>query len=211
MAGDSLADRWWINELRLGGAADRVELIDWTCNDSQLGALQAYTRNHLEAQKVAERIMDCRSSGAATRILLTATSAGAGLLIWSLEDLPEGATVDEVVLVAPAVSPGYDLSAALHHVRGKMYVFTSPDDWFMLGWGTSTFGTVDGKKCQAAGRSGFVQPELADPAEYKKLVQLPYETDWIKYFNFGGHGGAMSPSFARHFLSPMLIQKTISN
>jgi hypothetical protein len=87
-----------------------------------------------------------------------------------------------------------------------MYVFTSEGDWFVLGWGTSTFGTVDGKKCQAAGRGGFVMPKSADTAAYKKLVQLPYDIRWMKYFNFGDHTGAMSPSFARHFLSPLLVK-----
>jgi len=206
MAGDSLADRWWMNELRLGGAADRVELYDWTCNDTQIGALQAYKRNHREAQKIARRITDSRASSPETRILLTATSAGTGPLIWSLENLPEGVTVDHVVLVAPAVSPDYDLSRALRHVCGKMYVFYSEGDWFVLGWGTSTFGTVDGKKCQAAGRFGFVPPQSSDATEYNKLVQLPYNSAWMKYFNFGDHTGAMSPSFARHFLAPMLVR-----
>jgi hypothetical protein len=206
MAGDSFADRWWINELRLGGAADRVELYDWTCNDTQIGALQAYARNHREAWKIARRIIECRASDPETHILLTATSAGTGPLVWSLENLPEAVTVDYVVLIAPAVSPDFDLSRALHHVRGKMYVFHSEGDWFILGWGTSTFGTVDCKKCQAAGRSGFVMPQSADAAEYRKLVQIPYNSAWIKYFNFGDHTGAMSPSFARNFLSPLLRQ-----
>jgi hypothetical protein len=206
IGGDSPFDRWWMNELRLGGAADRVELYDWTCNDPWLGALQAYARNHREAQKIADRIMERRGADPHARILFTAESGGAGPLIWALERLPQGAMVDEVVLAAPAISPGYDLSAALHHVRGKMYVFTSAGDWFMLGWGTSTFGTIDGKKCDAAGRFGFVKPKLADAAEYTKLVQIPYDSAWMKYFNFGSHTGAMSPAFARHFLAPLLVR-----
>ena len=206
IAGDSPFDRWWMNELRLGGAADRVELYDWTCNDPWLGALQAFARNHREAQKIADRIVERRGTDPHARILFTAESGGTGPLVWALEKLPDGVMVDEVVLVAPAISPGYDLSAALHHVRDKMYVFTSAGDWLMLGWGTSTFGTIDRKNCDAAGRYGFIKPKLADTAEYKKLVQLPYDSAWMRYFNFGSHTGAMSPSFARHFLAPMLVK-----
>ena len=113
--------------------------------------------------------------------------------------------VDEVVLVAPAISPGYDLSAALRHVRQIMYVFTSTGDWFELGLGTNTLGTIDGIKCQAAGRFGFAKSVGADAAAYRKLVQFPYDPAWMRYLNFGNHTGAMSPSFARHVLAPMLV------
>ena len=206
IAGDSPFDRWWMNELRLGGAADRVELYDWTCHDPWLGALQAYARNRREAQKIADRIMSRLRANPRARIVVTSESGGAGPLIWALEKLPDGAMVDEIVLVAPAVSPHYDLSAALHHVRGKAYAFTSAGDWFILGWGTTTFGTIDRKKCEAAGRYGFIRPRVADIAEYKKLVQLPYQSAWMRWFNFGSHTGAMSPAFARHFLAPLLVK-----
>jgi hypothetical protein len=206
IAGDSPFDRWWMNELKLGGAADRVELYDWTCHDPWFGALQAYARNHREAQKIADKIVEHLGANPTAKVVVTAESGGAGPLIWALEKLPAGAMVDDVMLLAPAISPDYDLSAALSHVRGKAYAFTSAGDWLMLGWGTSTFGTIDGKKVQAAGRYGFVRPKLADMAEYKKLVQFPYDSAWMRYFNFGSHAGAMSPSFARHFLAPLLVQ-----
>jgi hypothetical protein len=206
IAGDSPFDRWWMNELRLGGATDRVELYDWTCHDPWIDALQAYARNHREAQKIADRILDHLGADPRAKILLTAESGGAGPAVWALEKLPAGAMVDELVLVAPAISPGYDLSVALRHVRGKAYAFTSAGDWFMLGWGTSTFGTIDGKKCQAAGRYGFVRPPAAEMAQYRKLVQLPYQSAWARWFNFGSHTGAMSPAFARYFLAPLLVR-----
>lgn len=206
IGGDSPFDRWWMNELRLGRAADRVELYDWTCHDPWIDALQAYARNHREAQKIADRIVDHLGADPRAKIVLTAESGGAGPALWALEKLPAGAMVDELVLVAPAISPGYDLSAALRHVRRTAYAFTSARDWFMLGWGTSTFGTIDGKKCDAAGRFGFVRPPAADRAQYRKLVQLPYQSAWARWFNFGSHTGAMSPAFARHFLAPLLVR-----
>jgi hypothetical protein len=204
VGGDSPFDRWWMNELELGGAVSRIELYDWTRHDPWMGALTAYAQNHREALKVADLIMQRRLADQHARIVVSGESGGAAPLIWALEKLPQGAMVDDVVLVAPAISPGYDLSAALRHIRGKMYSFNSAGDWFILGWGTSTFGTMDGKKCQAAGRYGFVLPRRADAREYKKLVQIPYNPDWMKYWDFGGHTGAMSAAFARHVVAPML-------
>src|SRR5581483_4696832 len=72
IAGDSPFDRWWMNELKLGGAADRVELYDWTCHDPWLGALRAYARNHREAQKIADRIVDHLGADFGAKIVLTA-------------------------------------------------------------------------------------------------------------------------------------------
>lgn len=51
-----------------------------------------------------------------------------------------------------------------------------------------------------------MKPKLADASEYKQLFQIPYDSAWMKYFNFGSHTGAMSPSFARHFLAPLLVR-----
>ena len=60
-----------------------------------------------------------------------------------------------VFLLASALSPEYDLSKALGHVRGKVYVFTSPGDSLVLGTGTRLFGTIDGIKSDAAGLNGL--------------------------------------------------------
>lgn len=207
VGGDSPFDRWWMNELEKGGAVSRVELYDWTRDDPWMGALTAYAQNHREAVKVADLIMQRRLADPRAHIILSAESGGVGPLIWAMEKLPNCVRVDDVVLVAPALSPDYDLSVALSHVRGKMYSFNSAGDWFILGWGTSTFGTIDGKKCQAAGRYGFVLPRHADAREYQKLVQIPYNPDWMKYWDFGGHTGAMSALFARHVVAPLLVRE----
>ena len=59
------------------------------------------------------------------------------------------------VLLAPALSPEYDLTAALRAVSREMVVFWSPLDIFMLGMGTKVFGTADRVRTAGAGLVGF--------------------------------------------------------
>ncbi|HSU69275.1 MAG TPA: hypothetical protein VLJ39_20485 [Tepidisphaeraceae bacterium] len=207
IAGDTAFDRWWMNALADRGVADRAELYDWTCNDPGIPALQAHRRNHGEAVRVCNLIRTQRTADPTGRFILTAESGGTGVAVWALEHLPADVLVDEVVLVAPAISPDYDLTAALRHVRGRMVYTSSGGDWFVLGVGTTVFGTMDGKNTDAAGFVGFYPPKIADPDQYAKLIELKYDSDWIKWGDFGTHTGGMSPEFARHVLAPMLLRE----
>jgi hypothetical protein len=206
IAGDTAFDRWWIDALRDGDAADHTSLYDWTCHDPGIDALQAYERNRREAAKVAQLIRRQCESDPTGHVILTAESGGTGIVIFALEKLPPRMKVDQVLLIAPALSPGYDLSMALRHVNGKIYYFSSPGDWFTLGVGTNVFGTMDGKNTNSAGYVGFTCPKSADRNQYRKLVEMKYDPAWSKWGDFGGHTGGMSVSFARHFLAPLLLR-----
>jgi len=205
MAGDATLDRKWMKALEEGGVAQHIALYDWTCHDAGLDALEAHDRNHDEASKVAAILSKRAANNPAGKIFLTAESAGAGVAIWALERLPTDVQVDDVLLVAAAVSPGYDLSAALRHVRGKMYYFSSVGDWYTLGMCTSIFGTMDGQKSQAAGYVGFHRPLAADPTQYAKLVEIKYDPAWAQWGDFGGHTGGMAVPFAREVIVPLLL------
>ena len=56
-------------------------------------------------------------------------------------ELLDEETVERAVLLAPALSPRYDLTAAFRAVRREMVVFWSPLDVIILGFGTRLFGT----------------------------------------------------------------------
>jgi hypothetical protein len=55
-------------------------------------------------------------------------SAGTAEAIFSLEELPVSAPVDQVVLLGTSISRDYDLTEALKRVRNKLYIFTSTHD-----------------------------------------------------------------------------------
>src|SRR6185437_17133914 len=121
--------RWVDDQLALGfrdaGYAGVLQMYDWTGNAAGLGALHAYQRNQIEAQKVADFIVENFRKQPGMHIILTGHSGGTGIIIWALEKLPTDVKVDKVILLASALSPEYDLSKALAHVRDACFSFCS--------------------------------------------------------------------------------------
>jgi hypothetical protein len=201
--------RWIDDQMTLGlkdaGFAGALDIYDWTGTNPGIGSLLAYKRNQAEAQKVADLIVDRLLKHPDLHIILTGHSGGTGIAIWALEKLPANVKVDEVVLLASALSPGYDLSAALSHVRGKCYSFCSENDVVVLGTGTKLLGTIDGKKTEAAGEGGFYLPADCDVKQYDKLIQKPYDKSWMQYRNFGDHMGCMLREFSQKVIAPLVV------
>jgi hypothetical protein len=195
--------------LRDGGVTGNLVICDWTGDDPGIAALQGYSRNRVQAQRIADLIVAHHTADPNSPIYLTAHSGGCGLAVWALEKLPPEISVRTVLLMAPALSPQYDLTSALRHVDTRMYAFTSTFDTVVLDTGTRLFGTIDGVQTSAAGFGGFVEPPTADPTLYRqKLVQRPYQSDWARYNDFGNHIGAMSRLFSQAILAPLLTTNT---
>jgi pimeloyl-ACP methyl ester carboxylesterase len=197
-------DRGMIAGLRAGGVGQDIHFYDWTEHDPGIDALHAYDRNQREAAHVADLLATRIASAPHARLVLTSHSGGGAIAVWALENLPANDQVDAVLLMAPALSPDYDLTAALRHVRGKMYVFWSSGDQFILGLGCRICGTMDRKQTDAAGLVGFTPPPTADMDQYKKLDQRPYDPDWVFLGNFGDHIGPMAAPFAKTVLAPLV-------
>jgi pimeloyl-ACP methyl ester carboxylesterase len=204
IAGARALDRYFLAGIRDGGYRGTIEVIDWPGNEPGLKALLDRQRNEREAAKVARRIAQLLKDDPRLKVRLVGHSGGSGIAAWALERLPEGAQVESVVFVAPALSQRYDLSKALRHVRGKAYAFTSPNDAIVLGAGTSLLGTIDGVKEEAAGLRGFTKPKGADDTQYAKLVPMDYEPGWMQFGNIGDHIGPMGETFAEKVISRIL-------
>lgn len=203
IGGERFIDRALVNGLTTGGISAEIEIYDWTDNSPGLKALVARERNEAQAQIVADWIEQRFREDPRRTIYLTSHSGGAGIATWALEKLPDDVKVDALLFVAPALSPGYDLSTALKHVRGKAYNLYSPFDP-VLGFGTRLFGTIDGVKTDAAGKIGFNSDNASDKTQYAKLEQIPYDPTWRQARNIGDHVGAMNRTFARLLLAPLL-------
>jgi pimeloyl-ACP methyl ester carboxylesterase len=206
IGGFMFIDRGMIAGLVGGGVKAQIQAYDWTVHDPGIDALHDYDRNHKEAAYLAEMIARHAQRWPDGPIVITSHSGGGGIAVWTLEKLPPGVMVDAVFLMAPALSPGYDLSAALRHVRGHMYVFYSKYDYLVLGAGCTLCGTIDGELTDAAGYVGFVPPKSADPGQYKKLDQIPYDPAWLPLGNFGDHVGAMARRFVAKIIAPLVTE-----
>lgn len=202
-------DRSMVNGLVAGGFKGDVEIYDWTEGDSGIHALRSLDRNRGEAKQIAALLLAHHLAQPAGQIYITCHSGGAGLAVWALEDLPPSVQVERVVFLSPALSPDYNLTAALRHVASKAYVFSSESDNLILGYGTRVFGTIDGIKTDAAGRVGFRRPASGDVEQYAKLVSLPYNPDWVRYHDLGDHIGGMTRAFGQQVLLPLILSGTL--
>ncbi len=114
------------------------------------------------AGEVAAMILGFRDEHPGEPVFLVAKSAGAGVAVRALERL-DADVVERAVLLAPALSPRYDLTAALCAVRREIVVFWSPLDVLILGAGTWFFGTIDRVRTWGAGMVGFAVPGPDEP------------------------------------------------
>jgi hypothetical protein len=157
----------------------------------------------LQADRVAGRIRAHRSEHPGVPVFLVGKSGGAGLAVKALERL-EDDNVERAVLLAPALSPRYDLAPALRAVRRDMTVFTSPLDVVILGAGTRLFGTIDRVRSFGAGLVGFAVPDDGGSRSYEKLRQVRWRPGMVGLGHLGGHFGTDLPRFLRASVVPLL-------
>lgn len=192
-----------IDDALLAGLSDgrpgerlRIELYNWPAYDLGMGALVKIQRNKYEAQIVSARLAALAQKYPGVPIYVTAHSGGAGIAVWALAGLPADVKVEQLLLLANALSPAFDLKPALAHVKGSCYVFTSEADTVLKM--CQVFGTIDGVRTRAAGLGGF---EMKDA----KLVEMPYQDEWMNVDNLGDHVGPMQRAFAGKVLAPLLV------
>ena len=158
------------------------------------------------ADHVAAEVTAFRAESPGEPVFLVGKSGGTGVVVRALERLPEAA-VEAAVLLAPAISPGYDLTRALRAVKREAVVFWSPLDVVILGAGTRVFGTVDRVKAVSAGLVGFrtpPSPTTDQKAQYAKLRQVRWRPRMATTGYFGGHLGPDSPAFLKKYVVPLL-------
>ncbi|MCA9242326.1 MAG: alpha/beta fold hydrolase [Phycisphaerales bacterium] len=193
-----------------GGVMSHVEIYDWTTQvpGNFLGNLAMLDRNRDEAAKLAKRILEYRDANPGAPIHLVGHSGGAGIAILALEALPPGRQIDMAMLLAPAISPNYDLSTALRRTRSGIINFYSEHD-LSLQVGTSVFGTIDRNTGPSAGAIGFDRPADLDDANSRLYDKRLRQVRWTRRLKSRGadgtHVGWATRTFAREYLAPMII------
>lgn len=205
IGGERSIDRMLLRGLAAGGFDAEMQIFDWTDGRDALISLSNIEHNRKQAAIVSEMILKQYRAEPGRPIILSGHSGGTGLGAWALEMLPEDVRVDTWLMLAPALSPEYDLTKALKHVKGKLHVFSSPNDTIVLSAGTKLFGTIDRIKCDAAGLNGFIVPEQGDLEQYRKLVPHPYQRAWFtRYGSAGTHICPLMPKFSREYVAILL-------
>jgi hypothetical protein len=168
-----------------------------------------------QAARVAQTVQSFRNAQPDEPVFLVAKSGGSGVIVKALEQLTEG-TVERAIFLSPALSPRYDLTAALLAVRREMVVFWSPLDVLVLGAGTWVFGTADRVRTASAGMLGFRVPDEAhaadcrSPSPYSKLRQIRWGPHMARTGYLGGHVGPDSPVFLKKYVVPLLRSSPVA-
>ena len=172
--------------------------------------LASVSNRDLKAGLLVDLVRRFRATQPGDPVFLVAKSGGCGVLVKALERLEEG-SVFRAILLAPALSPDYDLTAALRAVASEMVVFWSPLDVVVLGAGTRVFGTADRVRTFSAGLVGFRQPPAVTgaatdqrAAPYTRLRQVRWVPQMAATGNLGGHVGPDSPVFLKNYVLPLL-------
>ncbi len=189
-------DQEWAYGLILGGVQD-VECFNWT-GPSPLDNLMNTKRHEEQAMRLVWRLRELNAELPEARIVVTGHSGGCRIVVSALEALTdEDDFVEQAWLMAPALSPEYDLNRSLEEV-GRMVVVSSPGDWLILGVGTNLLGTSDRERTKSAGMVGF-------RGSHPRLEQWRYDSAWRALGNTGDHMTCLGHRFAAKVVGPEMV------
>jgi pimeloyl-ACP methyl ester carboxylesterase len=198
---------WGPPTFRWAGVPGEVRLFRWTHGKARfLRDLQDTRHLLVKAGELADAVRTVLESEPGRPVYLVGHSAGAALILAAAERLPPN-SLERIILLSAAVSPGYDLRPALGAVRGEVVAFSSTWDWLWLGWGTSQFGTADRVYGPSAGLSGFRIPEDLDAEgreRYMRLVQVRWGLRDLLDGCGGAHHSTGMPLFLATQVAPWL-------
>lgn len=193
-----------------GGGVDwAIRIHDWTA--PLLGPfynLRAEVRNRQKAGELATYITMYQLDYPGRPVVLVGHSGGAAIAAWAAETMPKGRKIEGLIMLAPALSPGYMLDWALMNSRRGIVNFYSHRDWLFLGMGTTIYGTMDGYHTSSAGRSRFKIPSAGGrPEAYKKLFQISWQEEMHSAGSVGGHLTSSREKLVAAYVAPFVLAK----
>jgi len=196
--------------LKAAGFRGDIENFSWTSYTGPLGDQLIREQARLRARSLTKRIIDYRKRHPNTPVYIIGLSAGTGVGVWAVENLPPALQVNTLVLLGSSLSTTYDMTRCLSHVTNKVYVLHSPHDAILKSFVRVT-GTIDGAYfTEPAGLAGLYPPTKATRAAiemYKeKVINIPWRSSFEKLGNDGGHTSATTYSFVRHYIAPKLLK-----
>jgi pimeloyl-ACP methyl ester carboxylesterase len=203
------------NGLRSGGWRGAVEVIGW---QSTLGGTirdqMDAARNRKEAQRLRRKIMHYQDRFPGQPVHIIALSAGTGVAVWAVADLPEPYRIHHMVLLSSSLSARYDLGPVLDRMEGELWNIYSPTDE-VLRLAAPLSGSVDRKftLSQFAGLSGFKLPLDASAkvrADYaSRVLNMPWEREFSNYGYNGRHAEVVNKTFIEHVVTPLTLRRPL--
>lgn len=194
-----------------GGVDCAIEIFDWNAPTPflPLANLAALDRNREQAAKLAKRVIAYQGDYPGRPVHLVGHSGGAGIAVFAMERLTPAQAVSGAVLLAPALSPEYNLAKALQRSDHGIFSFYSKRDVLLLGLGTTIAGTMDRNSGPSAGAVAFEAPHSnASRSLYKdKLYQVAWSPRMARAGNSGSHLGWTDREFVQTYLAPLIMQQ----
>ncbi|HKQ48255.1 MAG TPA: hypothetical protein VJZ71_09325 [Phycisphaerae bacterium] len=165
-----------------------------------------------KAKELANEIVAYQAKYPGAAVHLMGLSAGTAVVAYALEALPPQASVDNVVMLSGSLSSTHNLTNALRRVKGKMYIFTSQRDEVLLAL-VPFAGTADRTSADSGtiGLNGARLPRTATSEareQYRKIVTIPWNPQFERYGNRGGHTDTVAAPFVQQFVAPLVVTGT---
>ncbi|MFA5865705.1 MAG: hypothetical protein WC975_13610 [Phycisphaerae bacterium] len=191
--------------LRSSGFRGDVENISWTTHTGPLGDQMIRANARYRAENMTKKIIEYRNRYPQAPIYIISLSAGTGVAVWAVENLPSDLKVDSIVLLGSSLSTRYNMSRCLKHVSNKVFVFYSPRDYVLKSFIPVT-GTIDGEFfTDPAGMAGLyppVNPSREELDLYKeKLENIAWRPSFERLGNAGGHTDGTSYRFVKYYIA----------
>ncbi len=188
--------------LMAAGYAGDVEIYIWTTSFVPLVDQLNIGAAKIRALALADKIKRYHRAHPDTDINLIALSAGTGVATWAVESLADGVRINNLVLLGSSLSHDYDVSKALQHMTGKVYVYSSPNDTVLQT--VKLVGTIDGKRgVDSAGAVGLTPP----PGYESRVVNVPWSREWLRYGWTGAHTDCTNIQFVRHEIAKHVVSE----
>ena len=188
------------NSMLAGRYRGSVVVFPWNKCVMILTALRnLMSKSHQETQsdKLVEQICAYRREFPDAKVALLAQSGGCYIVVRALEKLPPDIRIDRAVLLAPSMSPGYDIRPAAARCRRGLHSLGGPGDFFFLGFGTLLFGTSDRLHSPSAGLVGWHHKS-------PNFYELRWHPDWLRFGYLGNHLTTANFKFLRDVVARMI-------
>ncbi len=189
--------------LREAGYRGHVQTFIWTMSFNPLLDQLVTVNAKARAGLLAREIEDYYKRYPNNQVNMIALSAGTGVAVWALEKLPSNVRINNLVLLGSSLSHDYDVTDALRHIDGKIYVFHSTQDAVLAA--VRFYGTIDGERgVDSAGQVGLRVP----PGAEDRIVNTGWSRKYMRFGWAGGHTDCISSRFIRHVVSPLIKDNT---
>ncbi|MCG8405503.1 MAG: hypothetical protein MI923_09935 [Phycisphaerales bacterium] len=201
--GPSLYNYQIVCGLLRSGYRGSVVRFDW--NDGvpfwrSLVNLMSGKHHKHQALLVVDYILRYKHEHPDAPVCLIAQSGGCWITVRALEALPPKTNVETAVLLAPAISPAYDIKGATAKCASGLISVGSAGDFFFLGLGTLLLGTSDRHFTPSAGFVGWHYVT-------EGFVEARWHPRWIKHGYVGNHTSSSAIGFIASVIGPRLAAR----